>query len=1062
MVRQLLRKGTGIAVAMLLATALPVETQAQSGTISGTVTDQQTGAPLSTVQVYLQGTSRNTLSSATGTFTLTDVPPGTYSIVGQRIGYQEVRRDNIVIAGGQTATVSLTMNPSVLQLQEIVATGLIDPVEGVRSPISVARVTREMMPVAAAGNAIQNVQGRVAGVQMNRQSGQPGEGTTVMLRTPTSLRGSGAPLVVVDGVILGGVLADPNTTSIEGMDIESIEIIRGAAASSLYGSRAAAGVIAITTARGQGLNVGQTQFSLRTEYGISEAFTIDNLPSHHYFRMNEAGTSYVNAQGVEVTRAGRVAESGTAELQFMDNPYPGPVYDNLGAVLRAGNFQAHNFTVSQNTASTNFAASLSRNSDQGALVGNDGYYRNSLRINLDHRFLNTMALGMSMSHARDGRDEIYPTNFFTSVLQAPRDVYVGTKAADGTYIQQPDALVTFENPLWTQQTREGSRQGNRTILNTTYQWSPFPWLSGSGNVSYDRREEMVREYIPKGTPLSVGSDGEDDGSIAYDGTWTDTWNAAADVTGRRDLGRLNTRLTLRASMERDRTELGNREGENFILYDLPHLSNIAEANRNATSSEREVRAVGYLADVGLDWDGKYILTLLGRRDGSSLFGVDARWQNYYRVATAWRLGEEEWFNVPGVSEFKLSYSRGTAGGRPAWADQYETWSLVGGLPVKGQLGNRNLAPERTTEQELGLNAIIFDKYGLEIVHAWQRTEDQLVPASLPGYIGYTSQIVNAGTVTGHTTELSLEANLIQRPNVGWNSLIVADRSRSKIAEFPLPCDASRTWRFDCAGEPVYGIYGFRLLESLSELSNHRGGSAVAFANQFQVNDEGYVVWVGDKDYRDGMVNGVVQPGTWGTVSPSIGGRTYKWGVPFFEEDETGATKRPNLSKGEPTNIGWVNNVRFGNFNFNAQLHASIGGWANNRAFQDMITNTSRNFHGMDQSGKPDGLKKPIGYYLDAVGSGGSNYITEKADYLKLRSLSVSYRLNQSHFERFGMGNLGISALQVGITGRNIFTLTPFTGFDPEQAQNLNDRQNAIGTGNYPTTRTWTAEMNLTF
>lgn len=1061
MLRHMLKRGPGLMIALLMA--IPGLAQAQSGTLTGVVTDAQTGAPLSTVQVYLQGTSRNTLSSNAGTFTLSDVPAGTYTLVAQRIGYQEARQEGIVVGGGQSVTVNLVMSPSILQMQEIVATGLIDPVEGVRSPVSVARIDREMMPVAAAGNAVQNVQGRVAGVQMARTSGEPGAGVSVMLRTPTSLRGSGAPLIVVDGVILGGVMSDPNTTAIEGMDIETIEVIRGAAAASLYGSRAAAGVIAITTKRGSGLQIGQTQFSARSEIGITEAFSIDNLPRHHHYRVNAAGTAYVDANGNEVPRSQRVPESTNDALQFMDNPYPDPVYDNLGAVLRPGTYQAHQFTVAQNTESTNFAASLSRTVEGGAVANNDGYYRNSVRLNIDHRFLNTMSLGMSMSHARDGRDEIYPTNLFTQALLAPRDVDLSLKDENGNYLQQPHPAVTYQNPLWSQTAREGTRTGNRTMISTNYNWSPFSWLTTNALVSYDRREQVDREYVPKGTPADIGSQGEPlDGEISFDHTWTDTWNAEAQASLRRDFGLLNTRITFRGLMERDKTELGSRSGRNFILVDIPHLSNIAPENRNSTSSEREVRATGYLVDVGLDYDGKYTATILGRRDGSSLFGPEARWRNYYRVAGAWRMGEESWFNVPNVSEFKISYARGTAGGRPSWDAQYETWQLTGGLPTKGQLGNRFLRPEHTTEQEVALNAIVFERYGIELVHAWQETVDQIVPAPLPGYVGYGTQIVNAGSVAGHTTELTIEANVIQRPNLGWNSMLIADYSTSKITDWPLPCDASRTWRFDCTGEPVYGIYGFRLLRSHKDLANHRGGDAVPFADQFQVNDEGYLVWVGDKNYTDGMVNGEVQPGTWGTVSPSIGGRTYEWGIPFFEQDESGQNKRPSLGTGNAVNFGWINNVRWGNFNFHAQLHASLGGVANNRAFQDMITDGTRNFPGMDQSGKPDGLKKPIAYYVDAVGSGGSTYITEKADYLKLRTLSVNYRLNQSHFDRLGLQGLGISSLQIGLTGRNIFTITNYSGFDPEQALNLNNRLNAATTGIYPSTRQWTADVQITF
>jgi TonB-linked SusC/RagA family outer membrane protein len=1075
MVGQMLRKGMGIVSALVLAAAIPVGVQAQAGTLTGTITDESTGGPLSTVQVFLQGTSRGGLSGPDGRFTLTDVPPGNYTLIANRIGYQEARQTDISVAAGQVTTVNIAMSGQVLQLQEIVATGLIDPVEGTRSPISVARISRDVMPVAVAGPAIQNIQGRVAGATVNRGSGQPGSEPSIMLRSPTSLRGSGAPLVVVDGVILGGVLSDANTTAIEGMDIESIEIIRGAAASSLYGSRAAAGVIAITTARGQGLAPGRTQFSARTEYGVTQAFKIDDLPRHHHYLVNPAGTAYVNAQGVEVPRAQRVPMSNSAYLQFMENPYPGPVFDNVGAVLQPGDFQAHNFTVMQNTESTNFAASLSRTAEEGALAGNRGYYRNSFRLNLDHRFLNTLNMGVSMSHARDGRENIATgsnataaafsgTGLFTTMLQAPRDIDLSVRDANGNYVQQPDPDVAFENPLWTASTRSSDMQGNRTILSSDLGWRPFPWLTGSGRVSYDRREQMTSNLVPKGTPLSVGQEGESDGSIAFNGLWTDTWNAEGQVSLRRDFGRHDARVTFRGLMERDRTELGNRQGENFTLFGVPHISAIAPQDRRSTSSEREVRALGYLTDLAFSFfDGRYTATVLGRRDGSSLFGADARWRNYYRVAGAWIMSEEEWFNLPNVNNFKLSYARGTAGGRPGWDAQYETWNLVDGIPNKGtgQLGNRLLRPEHTMEQEVSLNMIIQNRFGVELTHAWQRTEDQIVPAPLPSFIGYPQQWVNAGTVTGHSTEFTLEAQMVQRPNLGWTSLFVADYSDATIKEWPLPCNAVRTWRFDCPGEPVYGIYGHRLLTNLGELQTHLGGGSLQYADQFQVNDEGYVVWVGDKNYTDGIVNGEVQPGTWGTASPNLGGQVYQWGVPFFERDETGALLRPSLGKGNAVNLGWINNLRWNNFGFHAQLHASIGGVANNRAFQDMIT-SSRNFPGLDQAGRPDGLKKPWGYYNDAVGSGGSTYITEKADYLKLRTLSVNYRFSQPQFQRLGLDRMGMTGLQIGLTGRNIFTLTGYSGFDPEQALDLNNRLNAVTTGTYPSTRTFTAEASVTF
>jgi TonB-dependent SusC/RagA subfamily outer membrane receptor len=224
---------------------------------------------------------------------------GTHTIEAVRIGFSSTQQQVTVTAGANT-TVNLTLTETVLQLQEIVATGLVDPTEGVRAPISVAHVDREMMPVIASGNAVQNLQGRLPGMSVARRSGQPGEGVNIVLRTPTSLLGNTSPLVVVDGVILGGQ-GIPSTTDIDAMDIESIEVIRGAAASSLYGSRAASGVISIKTKRGAGMQVGQTRFQARTEMGQSQNVRNIKLNDHHHYLMNPEMTAYVNAAGQMTT-----------------------------------------------------------------------------------------------------------------------------------------------------------------------------------------------------------------------------------------------------------------------------------------------------------------------------------------------------------------------------------------------------------------------------------------------------------------------------------------------------------------------------------------------------------------------------------------------------------------------------------------------------------------------------------------------------------------------------------------------------------------------------------------
>jgi TonB-dependent SusC/RagA subfamily outer membrane receptor len=390
-------KMLGLFAAAALVAAMPLSAQS-GGTVTGRVTAAETAQPLGAVQVFLDGTGRGSITRADGSFTINEVPPGTYTIVAQSIGYQQVRRPGVQVTPGATATVNLELPTNVLALQEIVVTGLVDPVEGARSPITVAQVTREQMPVPVAGSAASAIQGKVAGASMTRTTGLPGSEVQINLRTPTSARGSNQPLMVVDGVILGS-----STVDIESMDIESVEVIKGAAAASLYGSRAAAGVIAITTVRGRGLAAGQTQFSTRAEFGSSFAPRLGGgpLPTTHAYLTNEQG-QLINNAGQPVAWGQRVLPP----VAFMDKQYTVPVYDNLRTAYRPGDYNTQNFSITSNHENTNLAIALNRYKEQGALEGHRGYDRNSFRVNLDHRFRNTLTLGISGYHARAYRDEL--------------------------------------------------------------------------------------------------------------------------------------------------------------------------------------------------------------------------------------------------------------------------------------------------------------------------------------------------------------------------------------------------------------------------------------------------------------------------------------------------------------------------------------------------------------------------------------------------------------------------------------------------------------------------------
>ena len=1026
--------------------AVPGFAAQQGGTVTGIVVDARTNAPIAAVQIYIGNLNIGGLTQPNGRYLLQNIPTGSHTLTAERIGYRTYS-EQVTVAGGQTVELNITFETQPLMLEGIVATGLIDPVAGVLSPITVGRVTTEILPITTAGSPLQNLQGRVAGVSVVRESGQPGDDVQIMLRSPTSGAqarfggdGVGEPLIVVDGVILA---QGSGTSNISSSDIASMEVIKGAAAASLYGSRAAAGVISIKTNRGENLALGQTQFTVRSEVGVSQAYRLPEIRTHHPFLMNAAQTGYVDVAGNPITDLGSRV---TPQYAFADNPYPGQLFDNLGTVYQAGGFQQHTLSMARNSTDSNLALTLNRYLERGALVNNDGYERTSLRMNADIRFGTDITLAVSGFHSRDFLDNLDVD--FRTIAQAPVDVDLSLKV-DGEFIRIPDPQVAYENPLWRQASREDERKRARTLGSLNLRWEPLPWLSWAAAASYDHQDESERDWTPKGTPLSVTRDNPSDGSIRYDRGQRDSFNAEAQMSLRDDYleGLLNVRTTFRGIVERDTREDQVATGTDFFVSGVPSLS--ASAVQTASSTEEEIRALGLLWDTALEYDQKYIGSVLVRRDGSSLFGPENRWHNYYRAAFAYRLTEEDWFDIEGIDEFKLTYARGTAGGRPAFRHRFETWDVSGSGVSKSSLGNKDLRPEHTIEQEVSVDMVLFRDYGIRLTQAWQETTEQLVRRDIPSFTGYSEQWANGGTVIGHTTEVTVEARFIETPNFSWTSTFVGDRSRGEITDWPFAC-YNQSYRYICGGTSIYALFSGPFMWDQSMLASHDGGSIYTAGREaeFMKNDDGLLVWVGPGGHYTDQ--------NWGATA-TISGTTYQWGLPFYWQDPLGARGRPNTWDLSHVNLGWMNNLRFGRLSVFVHLNARVGGYASNEMRRRLLRTGQDS--SIDQSGKPEPLKKPLEYYASWAVPG--DHTIESGGFLKLRTLSLNYELSPTQLGNLGVGTLGMSSLQLGLVARDLLTLTGYKHADPEGSLQFNDRT-GTGATSYPSTRTFTIEVQATF
>ncbi len=1022
-----------------LLPALAGPLHAQSGVLSGVVTDQQTGRPMVGVQVSLEGTALRTTTGNDGRYTLRNVPSGTHTVSAQIIGYAPSERPRVTLESGGTATADFALRPSALAIEGIVVTGVVDPTSGVRTPFTVGRVGPEQLrevPVTSR-SAIAAIQGKVAGVNMNSGTGQPGTGVDVILRTPTTIQKSDGPMIVVDGVILGETV-DATSVDFASPDIESIEVVKGAAAASLYGSRAGRGVIAITTSRGKNVQEGRTQITARTEFGTNQLNREVPVANHHYFLTNASG-QFVNAAGQVVGRADRIIKTD----RIMDAAYqPGTTFDHIRDFYEPGQFYTGSVSVAQNTRNTNFLVAATRTREPGVLLTNDGLSRNDVRLNLDHRIRDNLSFGVSAFHMRSHRDDLSGTPF-QDLLLLPPDVNLLTRDSTGQFVNQPDPTLNLENPIWRQTSRDNFTDRMRTTSNINGRYAPFAFLRFDGDFSYDRSDRLVQQYVPKGVPVIAGDPST--GSLYFVEDQITAINASMSGSLLHNFGPLNTRTTARALIERERNPYFEVTGTDLIVKDVPRLNKARE--QAIDSYLQEIRSSGYFLNTALDYDGKYIFDGLIRRDGSSLFGENQRWQTYYRASGAYRMSQEPWWPIAALSEFKLRYSIGTAGGRPLFADQYETYSVsTSGAISKSNGGNADLRPEHVTEQEIGIDAVINNRVSLQLNYARQVTEDQIIQTPQPAATGFFNAWTNAGTIQGNTWEATVEAQIINRQNASWTMNFVADRSRNRITQWDRTCFVSgNTISYFCGNEVRGIMYGQRFLTSPDELP----ASAQGAREQFVVNDDGWLVPVG--------AGGSWQDRKFGSTV-NIGGVNYAWGTPINLKNAAGGDSiiRVGDSNAE-FRLGLGNTFRWRGISLYGLFSGQLGGDTYNSTKQRMYQNFR---HGdIDQTGKAEETKKPIDYYFALYrGNATSNVFVEDASYLKLREMSLRYTFAASQLARVGLGQVGADRLSIGLLGRNLFTWTNFSGFDPEAGDLVVSRDNFI----YPSYRTITASIEFTF
>lgn len=1073
----------GAFVALLLAIApSPVLAQG-TATVTGRVTSAS-GEPLAGASVFIREIQVGGTATEGGRYTF-QVPAARIrgqqlTLTARFLGYKPISRVVTLTAGANTADFQLERDVS--RLSEVVVTGVAGETEKKKLAFSVTTIRAEDLPVPSS-NPLSQLSGKVPGANIVSATGRPGASPQIILRAPTSLDASGegqGPLIIVDGIILNASMSDLNP-----LDIESVEVVKGAAASSLYGARAGKGVIQITTKSGKSASQG-ARFAVRTEYGQSGIERQFKKAANHPFLLNADGSKFcanaacsttfdyneelakVNNSTTTVVQAPAVAPFiGGAWVTFQDKAWPGgKTFNAIDEVSKTGNFANTDFSVTGRAGKTSYFASVNRNEQGGTILGVKGYSRNSLRLNVDQGFGDDWFLSVRSQYTgakSDGQQFDGGGPFFT-LTRMPAGVSVLSRDSLGRRYVRIALDGENSNPVYDLENLRYTQTSDRFLAGTTVKYLPTDWMDVEANFSLDRalsRSVTVRE---KGY-RTLRQSGNNNGSLEDAANGSTSINTSLQANFRKNLGTdLRTRYALRYLFERQDFNDARFNGREFAVGGIETGSNLAQTTLGVGSGRSSIRQIGFFGIANVEYKERYIVDALVRQDGSSLFGADNRWATFGRGSFAWRVSEEPWAKLPAVTDWKLRYSVGSAGTRPAFDAQYETYSVSGGQVSPVLLGNKKLGVQVSVEQEFGTDIQLLDKYSLSVSRFQTKIRDQLVRANLPAAAGFTQQWRNAGTVETQGYEVQLTLPLITKQDFSWTFTGQWDQSFSRITALNIPAyqygpdqQGASAMFYARKGERIGTIYGTRFAKQCSDLPANLQGTC---GNEFQRNDDGYLVWVGaGNTWRDGISKKL-----WGTLGPTLApaaGRVGQltWGTPFTAQDSSGATYVPLGNTLPRYRFGIANTVTWKAFSVYALVDASIGQNLYNLGLHwSYFENYSAE---QDQAGKPDERKKPIGYYgtpgLYNVLQPNSAFV-EDASFAKLRELSVAYRFKNLTW----VGG----DWTVNLLGRNLLTITDYKGFDPETGRSGGRAGSAVINGVdafvFPNPRTWTISLSTSF
>jgi len=1031
----------------------------QNLSVSGVVSDASDGNPIIGVSIFVKGLTNRTVTDVNGKYNL-NVPMGS-KLVFSYIGMEKQE----IVANSKIINVKLESNSKMLG--EVVAVGY-GTAKRVDLTTAQSSVSSKQMEKTVNTTLEQALQGRAAGVYITQNSGQPGGGISVAVRGVSSLNGTTEPLYVIDGVQIPGQSVSFGSTSssnpLSGLnpsDIQDVQILQGPSATALYGSRATNGVVLITTKRG---NAGDAKISYNYSYS-------QQAPPKRMNVMNLQ--QYAQMVGEFHAIAG-----GTTPVEFLDPSILGTGTDWQAELFRNSAMQKHQVSLSGGSDKTTYYVSGEYLNQDGVAVGS-GFNRFGMRANLDTKPRKWLKMGLNTSFNQTFEKlSSSSEDVITNALQLTPQIPV--RNLDGSYsggdLKKPEDKYAPINPI--------------AIANLVTNNNTRRQFMGGANLDIDIMPGLT--FI-----TSLNANLNTQNSIYFRPTYSIGWalNKTATMS---DFNGVNTgynlnellhyvksfgkhSIDLMASHEVSEWTYKNNAANinTFITNDIIDVAAGDQNTADLTGSGRGSGAMeSYLGRLNYNFADRYLISASVRRDGSSNFGSDRRWGTFPAISGAWRVSKEKWYNVSFMNELKVRVETGTTGNQGNGGGIYSSmlafpsqWG-TGFLPEK--YTNPKVQWESTKTNNIGINASFFNnRIQIEADYYHKITDNLLMLAALPAYMGTLGNgglgapIVNLGSLQNDGWAFTFISTNINTKDFKWESNFNISGFKTQILTFNSGVkfiDRPSWWmgnwtQRSTVGEAPWLFRGYKtagIFQSVDEINNspvpvdNNGNRLATDVNHVWVGDVKYVDVSGPNGKPDGKIDSYDLTNIGNPWPKFFGGFTNTFTYKGFDLSilltYSYGNSIYNYMKMIDSNPQQINIGR--NLLTNADNYARLVTDANGEV---SISNSGTNLPRITYSDNGNWTR-----FTDRWVEDGS--------YIKLKNISLGYNLPSSLISKQSF----IKEVRFVASAQNLFTLTHYTGYDPEVGayvgNNASSANQAIGidNGRYPLTQVYTFNITVNF